>query len=287
MMTVGIATMLSQKMLKGESIYTLKLTRRGVRLQRGRDVDIMESVTVEEVMSRDFDSVACNVSLEELANFFGETHRHGFPMLNQEGELCGIVTIGDLDRALEAHLPPDTPARQIGTPGSDLIVVTPDVSMGEALARMGIRGMGRLPVVDPENAKHLLGVVRRDDITRAYNLALSRRADLQYRAQRQSLSNIDGTIFSEIVLDPTSPVIGKRLSELSPSFPEQCILVSVRRGSRLLIPHGDTVFQAGDRVTVFVNARDVDEIKACLRGVPDDDEVAKDNEDNNVSKQDG
>ena len=137
MLTVGIATMLSQKMLKGESIYTLKLTRRGVRLHRGRDVDIMESVTVEEVMSRDFDSVGCDVNLEELSEFFGETHRHGFPILDHDGKLCGIVTIGDLDRAVEEHLPLDTTALQIGTPGNDLIVVTPQVSMGEALARHG------------------------------------------------------------------------------------------------------------------------------------------------------
>ena len=42
MLSVVIATLVAQKLLGGESIYTLKLSRRGVRLQAGRDVDIMQ-----------------------------------------------------------------------------------------------------------------------------------------------------------------------------------------------------------------------------------------------------
>lgn len=265
MLATVLSTLLAEHLLTG-SIYTIPLRLRGITLAGGRDVDIMESVTVEEVMSRDFTSVGCDVTLEELSELFSETHRHGFPILDHDGKLCGIVSIGDLDRALQDELPLETTAAQIGTPRSELIVVTPQASMGHALARMGTRGMGRLPVVDPQDADHLLGVVRRNDITRAYSLGLSRRADLQYRARRQALGNIDGTVFSEITLQDDDAAIGKRLFELSPRFPKECILVSIRRAGRLLIPHGDTVFQSGDRVTVFVNVEDVEGIERCLRG---------------------
>ncbi len=266
MLAVGIATLISQKMLKGESIYTLKLTRRGVRLHRGRDEDVMESVTVGEIMSRNFSSVTDTTTLEELSKRFSDTHRHGFPVLNADGELAGIVSIGDLDAAMQNNMPPDTPVLQIGTPRSELLVVRPAENMGTALARMGTRGMGRLPVVDPADPNRLLGVVRRDDITRAYNIAISRRADLQYRAQRSAMRNIDGTVFSEVSLNRNSPAVGQRISELSPNFPKKCILVSIRRDGQLLIPHGDTVFQNEDLVTVFVNANDVAEIQKCLVG---------------------
>ncbi len=266
MLTVGIATLISQRMLKGESIYTLKLTRRGVRLQRGRDEDIMESVTVEEVMSRDFNSIGQEATLDELSTLFIETHRHGFPILDQNRRLAGIVSIGDLDLANQNSLPLETTAIEIGTPREDLLVATPDESMGDALARMGTRGMGRLPVVDPDDPNKLLGIVRRDDITRSYSIALARRADLQYRDRRNALRNIDGTVFSEISLLSHSPAIGRRISELSPEFPEECILISIRRKGKLLIPHGDTVFQVDDRVTVFVNAKDMEGIHHCLKG---------------------
>jgi Trk K+ transport system NAD-binding subunit len=33
-----------------------------------------------------------------------------------------------------------------------------------------------------------------------------------------------------------------------------------------VIPHGDTVFQAGDAITAFVQERDVDNLQSCLLG---------------------
>ena len=51
MLTVVISTLVSELILRGESIYTLKLSRRGVHLKRGRDVDILQGVTVGEAMT--------------------------------------------------------------------------------------------------------------------------------------------------------------------------------------------------------------------------------------------
>ena len=264
MLATVIATLLAEHLF-AESMYTMTLKLRGIALERGLDVDIMEGVIVEEVMSRDFDNVDMETTLDDLSDLFSQTHRHGFPILDHNGKLCGVVSISDLDKAIQDHVPLDTPAQKIGTPRSELVVVTPNDSMRDALARMGTRGLGRIPVVDPGDSDHLLGLVRRSDITRAYELALSRRADLQQRAKRQALRDIDGTVFSEITLHHADNAVGKRVSQLSPGFPKQCILVSVRRSGKLLIPHGDTVFQAGDRVTVFVNAHDVDAVHDCLR----------------------
>ena len=38
-----------------ESIYTLKLTRRGIHLQEGKDLDVMQSINVGEAMTTDVD----------------------------------------------------------------------------------------------------------------------------------------------------------------------------------------------------------------------------------------
>ena len=266
MLTVVISTLLAQRMLKGESIYTLKLTRRGIRLQRGRDVDIMESVTVEEVMSGDFTGVNPNVTLDELSDLFTETHRHGMPIIDKDGRFRGMISITDLDYTLANHRPAETTAMEIGVHGKNLLTALPGESIGTALARMGTRGLGRLPVIDPQDPDRLLGLIRRNDIIRAYNIALSRRADLQYRAKRKTLDNIDGTVFTDIILKQGDWAVGKQLSGIASDFPKECILVSVRRNGRMLIPHGDTVFYENDRVTVFVKADDVDAIHDCLRG---------------------
>ena len=88
-------------------------------------------------------------------------------------------------------------------------------------------------------------------------ISRSRAAPTCRTGRSVALRNIDGTVFSEITLQPGDPAVGKRLAELSPAFPLECILVSVRRQGRMLIPHGDTVFRAGDQVTLFVSAGDL------------------------------
>ncbi len=264
MLATVLSTLLAELMFP-DSIYTLKLRLKGISLDRGRDMDILEGVNVEEVMTRQIESVPTTVTLVELSDLFAATHSHGFPMLDGNGELAGIVTISDLDRAVHEEKPRRTVAAEIGTPRSRLLVATPNESVGEALARMGARGLGRMPVVSAEEPNYLLGMVKRGDIIRAYDIAVSRRAELQHRTKRMRVRNLDGTEFADIVIEKDDYVAGRSLQEIAQFIPKECILVSIRRGGHILIPHGDTVFKPGDAVTAFVQSSDVEAVRSLLR----------------------
>jgi CIC family chloride channel protein len=266
MMTVVIATVVAQKMMRGESIYTLKLTRRGVRLQRGRDVDVMQSVQVDEVMRTQVDTVGVKVTLMELVEVFSRSRHRGLPVLDRQGKLWGMVTVSDLDRAIDAEVPRSRPVTEIGTPRDQLLVAYPDETMGEALTRMSRRGLGNLPVVARDDPNRLRGLIRQPDIIRAYHLGLSRRAELQHRAKRIQLRNLDGTEFIDMHLSENDAVVGKTVQEIAPAAPSECIFISIRRDGQVLIPHGDTVFQPGDQLTVFVRSKDVAVLQRCLVG---------------------
>ncbi len=268
MLATVLSTLLAELMLP-DSIYTLKLKLKGISLDRGRDMDILEGVNVEEVMTRQIESVPATVTLVELSDLFAATHSHGFPILNENGELAGIVTISDLDRAVHEEKPRRTIAAEIGTPRSRLLVATPNESVGEALARMGARGLGRMPVVSEEEPDYLLGMVKRGDIIRAYDIAVSRRAELQHRTKRMRVRNLDGTEFADIVIETDDYAAGRSLQEIAQFIPKECILVSIRRGGHILIPHGDTIFKPGDAVTAFVQSSDVEAVRSLLRrGTP-------------------
>jgi CIC family chloride channel protein len=262
MLTVVVATLLAQWWLKGESIYTLKLTRRGVRLERGRDVDVMQSVTVGEAMTREIDTVSASMTLRDLGEAFARTRHHGFPVLDDGGKLWGMVTLQDVERAIDRHLPDKTTVAEIGTQA--VIVAYPDEPMGVALRRLSTRGVGRLPVVSRDDPRHLVGLVRRHDIVRAYNVALTRRAEIQHRTKHMRLRNLDNTEFVEIKLKEGDPAVGKTLDEIARLLPDDCILVSIRRNNRLLIPHGNTRLEAGDLITAFVTTDAVESLHHCL-----------------------
>ena len=266
MLTVVIATLLAQKMLAGESIYTLKLSRRGVRLKSGRDIDVMEGVTVDEVMTRNVDTISTDTKLSEFSEILSKTRHHGMPVLDNQGKLWGIVTVTDLDRAIEQNLPTTTPITEIGTDKSKTMVAYPDESMGEALSRMGIRGVGRLPVVSREDNAHIIGLIRRADIIRAYNLALTRKSDYRDRTKRSDKQVLDGGEFIELLMSDGDKVIGRNVKEVASCMPEESILISIQRDGKVIIPHGMTVFQVGDLVTAFVREEDIEGFHNCFHG---------------------
>ncbi|MEK8017613.1 MAG: CBS domain-containing protein, partial [Candidatus Parabeggiatoa sp.] len=84
------------------------------------------------------------------------------------------VSIKDLDTAIAAGNLKGRTVADIAT--TDLLVAYPYEPMGAALQRLGIREISRLPVVEEEGSRKLIGIVLRTDIINAYNQALAKRA---------------------------------------------------------------------------------------------------------------
>jgi CIC family chloride channel protein len=248
MLATVISTILAEHLSK-ESIYTLKLSRRGIRLERGRDIDVMQGVMVGEAMTTEIDTVPADMDLQELDSLFAESHHHGFPVVDEKGILLGVVTLQDLGRAKEQGWLDDRKVRDIAT--RSVLTAFPDEPMWVALKRLGTRDVGRLPVVDRQHPGRLLGLIRRSDIVRAYRVGISRRLDLQERADRLRLGKLTGTEFVEIVVKAGSPVLGKQIQEIT--LPEDCLLTTARRGDKVILLHGDTRVQEGDRIVALAD----------------------------------
>ena len=265
MLTVVIATIVSQKILKGESIYTLKLTRRGIHLQKGKDVDVLQGVLVGEVMTRELNTITKDMNLKELTEVLNRTRRHGLAVLDSQGKLWGMVTVSDLERSINKGMPLSTTiVESIATPREKLWVTYPDENIGEALNKMSSHGFGRLPVVARDDPKHLVGLIQRRGIVKAYNLGLTKRAEIQHRTKRMQMRNIDGTEFIDLVLNDESSAVGKSVGELAEKLPNECILISIRRNGKVLIPHGQTELQSGDQITAFIQSKDTEKLYQCL-----------------------
>jgi CIC family chloride channel protein len=262
MLATVISTIMAEHLSK-ESIYTLKLSRRGIRLERGRDIDVMQGVRVGEVMTTDVDTVAADVDLQELEQIFTETHHHGFPVLEENGDLVGIVTLQDLERARERGPLVGHTVRDIASQA--VLTIFPDEPMWLALKRLGTRDVGRLPVVDRRNPRRLMGLIRRNDIVRAYQVGISRRLDLQERVDKLRLGKLTGTEYIEIAVEPGSPQVGKRVRDMQ--FPEDCLLTTARRGNKVILLHGETRIQAGDQIVALVGPDCAEEVRKMFRGV--------------------
>ena len=266
LMLATVMSTLISRIISRESIYTLKLSRRGIHLQQGQDIDVMQGMTVGEAMTTDVDVVYLSMSLDDLADEFVRTHHHGFPVLDDAGELVGVVSLGDLEQALAAGSIEGKTVADIATI-EGMLVAFPHEPMWMALQRLGTRDLSRLPVVEKEGSRQMMGVVRRRDIVRAYNTAITKRAHHQHQAEALRLGRLNDVSFVHIEIPPQSPIVERRVSAID--LPHECLIVSVRRGRKLHVAHGYTVLQAGDRVTVFADPSCIPLVRQHLTGEPE------------------
>jgi len=265
MLSVVISTLIARRMLAGESIYTLKLARRGIRLRSGRDVDVLESVRAEEVMATDIDTIRADATLSDLSRAFSQARRRGFPVMDASGLLAGIVTVADLENAIQRGMPLETPVADIAVPFEDMLYAYPDESIGAVLKRMGTRGVGHIPVVSRQNPRRLIGWIWNHEIIRAYNIAVARRSELRLRAQAmQPDSVVEGMRMLDVHLAEGDPSVGLALKDLHDALPENCLFISIHRDGRTIIPHGNTMLRAGDRVTVLIDNQAADSLRSLL-----------------------
>jgi CIC family chloride channel protein len=103
---------------------------------------------------------------ELIARRDPEVNRHqGMIILDKEGRLCGIITRGDVLRALDQNPEGTISVLEAGT--RDVIVAYPDEVLYEASAKMLRNNVGRLPVVDRNDPRRVVGYLGRPGIMAA------------------------------------------------------------------------------------------------------------------------
>ena len=228
-----------------DSVYTAPLTQRGVRLVQNEDVDLLDTVSVGEVMTLLDESLSPAMTMAEAARFLEESRHHGLPVVEKDGKLAGVLTLRDI--ALTDGDPNETKVRDIMTERP--ITVTPSMPVSSALARMAALGVGRLPVVEDAEPGLVVGMFRRNSVVAAYHHALGAVTDRQAYRQRLRQRVQPGATFYEIPVLPGSAAAGTLVKDLK--WPEDAVLVSIRRDDSVIIPHGDTALRVGDTITAF------------------------------------
>ncbi len=168
MISCVIATLVIKKMSR-DSIYTLKLSRRGIDISNINKHDLMQLIRVSEAMFRRVITVTDTFTVREAGLMIKRTTHRGFPVLDNKGHLAGMVTQQDINKALNSGRA-DIPVSEIMT--RDLVVCYADETLKIALEKLGERNIGRIPVVDREDPTLLKGLVTRKGIISAYNKEL-------------------------------------------------------------------------------------------------------------------
>ena len=153
------------------SIMTEKLARRGLFVPGEYEAGVLNIVRVADVMRIDVQPIPADMTVGELADRMsrGETAYNlaqGLPLVGPDGRLAGVVTQGDLLRALENDPKGQITVVEAGSGAP--IVAYPDEFVIDALHRILKHNIGRLPVVAREDPRKLVGYCDRSNILGAW-----------------------------------------------------------------------------------------------------------------------
>jgi CIC family chloride channel protein len=146
-------------LLMRNTIMTEKLARRGVRVPSEYAADFLDQISVSQACSRDVVILRADQTIDEVSDRL-RTHQ-GFPIVDANGDLLGIVTRRDF----------------LSTPGRTKLgslvrrppaVVYEDLSLRDAADHMVRENVGRLPVVERQNPRKVIGILTRSDLLSAH-----------------------------------------------------------------------------------------------------------------------
>jgi Trk K+ transport system NAD-binding subunit len=90
---------------------------------------------------------------------------------------------------------------------------------------------------------------RRNSVVAAYHHALGATTDRHLYRERIRQRVQPGAAFYEVPVPYASAAAGMRIRDLA--WPEDAVLVSIRRDDGVIIPHGDTLIRVNDTITAF------------------------------------
>lgn len=156
---------------------------------------------VGQVMTRRVITVTPGTSLVELKEIMRVNRISGVPVVNEDGDLVGIISIEDLLRAYE-----DGAFHEVvgGRMSTNLITVYDTDSVDTAMQKFQQTGVGRLPVVNAWG--ELVGILTKGDIMRG----LLR--EIQMDTQDEEICRYRAShIFHDVESDDTSLILRYRI----------------------------------------------------------------------------
>jgi CIC family chloride channel protein len=219
--------------LKKDSIYTQKLSRRGIELHLGIEATIMESTLVRALMHRDVPTVPTTAGFQEVLRRMLDENIEDLYVTDEHGALQGIISLNDVKAVInEAGLDEVLIA-------ADLMdirfqCVTPESTLLQCIDKFAAGGEDELPVVEDQKSRKLVGLVTHRSIFLLYNREVLRQGTLGLKYVHAADGG-QGSDYVELaeghclsVLPVTKAMVGRTLRDLDLRARYHVNVVSIR-----------------------------------------------------------
>lgn len=170
MLVSVIAAGIAMLLMPSASIMTERLVRRGLRIHQDYESDVLQQMSVSQTMDTQVPVVSGDMWLVDLADRIAKrdpelTRHQALVIIGADGKLGGVITRGDVFRALDKDSKGSMTVLEAGT--HNVVVTYPDEALHDASAKMLRNNIGRLPVVDRKDPGLVVGYLGRQGIMAA------------------------------------------------------------------------------------------------------------------------
>jgi CIC family chloride channel protein len=264
MLAIALAAGVSS-VISVDTIYTLKLRRRGIDIRRGRGANLMELLTVRDAMGPVPAPLESDAPVGVVIDRFARERVEALPVVSA-GRYAGVVPFDQLEDALRSNAFDLTAADLI----QDVPPVRPGDTLEHALQQLVLTGTSAVAVVGADD-DHVLGWLTHRDILSSYVARLggaatarSRRTPARARG-RASLAWLGDFQVVDLEVPPSLGADGRPLADLS--WPRLAMPIGIRRGQDRFVPNEGFVLHGGDRITMLISRADSDRLDDLLGGL--------------------
>lgn len=265
-----IATTISSLLvtwLQDGSIYTLKLMRRGINIQKGKEINVLKSMKVKDVMRNSIEIISPRTSLKEIIEKFIQSKHTYFYITDEQGQISEKISQAEISAIAPDYenLKDFVMAHDIASP--NLLVVHEQDNLDYVMREFGRENISEIPVISDSDPGKILGTVWRIDVISAYNKEILRRdlagevSTLMTTVNRiKPVEVMDGLYIIEVDVPPA--FIGKKIKEIDVRNQYNIDIVLIRkRGAdhklRTTNPDANYTFQMNDTLLILGDKKKV------------------------------
>jgi coenzyme F420 hydrogenase subunit beta len=126
-----------------------------------KEIAILSQFRVDEVMSKNLKTVFVDFTVNKLLDFMARHHHTGYPVINKNGDLVGVIALDDLvkvatDKRNEVLIGDIVQKNPITIYSKDLAL--------DAFKKMRLHNLSRIAVVNEVHPKKIVGILTKSDL---------------------------------------------------------------------------------------------------------------------------
>lgn len=270
LMAAIILSVVIKMHFKKESIYSLKLVRKGLQLKKEYEHNILSRIKIEKILKTNCITVLPETSFKELFHLTEESYHLNYFVVDNEKKLLGILSPYKIRSIANNENKID-----IDIKASDLIIekniyFTANDTLDMVVLILNDIILDEIPIIDNTENRKVIGYISKTEILHAYNREVMKKDMLNSVSgyisstkKFRKLKLVDGEVLCEV--EAPGEFVGKNLSELNlrQKYSIEVILIKqnfdpqTNESNKVFVPNPKYDFHYGDKLLIVGSEDDV------------------------------